>query len=182
MRIRRGTREDLNEVMLCIRRVVPLMRENGNLQWDNDYPSISVFKSDIENGRLWVAQIGQCIAGFAAITMDQSPEYADVGWDIMESAIVVHRLAVDPDFRGRGVATALMLQAEIAGMEMGIQVVRLDTNSQNQATQKLLPKLGYVCAGEISLRFRPGQRFLCYEKRIHELLPTNSQPPASTAK
>jgi ribosomal protein S18 acetylase RimI-like enzyme len=182
MRIRRATREDLNEVMRCIRRVVPLMRESGNLQWDNDYPSISVFKSDIENGLLWVAQIGQCVAGFAAITTDQSPEYADVGWDITESAIVVHRLAVDPDFRGCGVAAALMLQAEIVGMEKGIQVVRVDTNSQNRATQKLLQKLEYVCAGEISLGFRPGLRFLCYEQRIHELVPINSQPTASAAK
>jgi 2-amino-4-hydroxy-6-hydroxymethyldihydropteridine diphosphokinase len=102
----------------------------------------------------------------AAITTDQSPEYADVGWDLSELAIVVHRLAVDPAFRGGGVAAALMQQAEEIACERGITVLRIDTNTQNPATQRLFPKLGYTFAGEIGLAFRPGLRFLCYEKRL----------------
>jgi len=78
----------------------------------------------------------------------------------------VHRLAVDPALRGKGVAAALMLQAEVEAKAKGIAVLRVDTNSQNEATQKLFPKLGYTFAGEIGLRFRPGLRFLCYEKRL----------------
>ncbi len=182
MRLRRATMEDLNEVMQLVRRVVPLMRESGNLQWDDAYPDVSVFESDVEKGLLWIAEIDARIAGIAAITTDQAPEYAEVGWDITESAIVVHRLAVDPAFRGRGVAAALMHQAEMVGMERGIQVVRVDTNSQNQATQILFPKLGYVCAGEIGLGFRPGLRFLCYEKRTHLSVATNPQPATAAAK
>ena len=169
MRIRRAKNEDLNEVMQLLGRVVPLMRESGNLQWGDDYPNVDVLESDVENGFLWVALIDERIAGVAAITTDQYPEYADVGWDVTEPAIVVHRLAVDPDFRGRGVAAALMNQAEVVAKEKGIQVMRVDTNTQNQATQKLFPKLGYRCAGEIGLRFRPGMRFLCYEKRSASL-------------
>ena len=166
MRIRQANEKDLNEVMHLIREVVRPMRESGNLQWDDDYPNMSVFASDVENGLLWVVEIDQSIAGVAAITTDQYPEYADVGWDITEAAIVVHRLAVDPAFRGRGVAAALMRQAEVVATEKGIQVLRVDTNTQNQATRRLFPKVGYVCAGEIGLRFRPGLKFLCYEKRF----------------
>jgi hypothetical protein len=32
----------------------------------------------------------------------------------------------------------------------------------------LFPKLGYTLAGEIGLGFRPGLRFLCYEKRLQK--------------
>ena len=169
MHIRRATKEDLNEIMRLIRRVVPLMRESGNLQWDDDYPDLSVFASDLEKGSLWVGEVDQRIAGVAAITTDQYAEYADVGWDVSERAIVVHRLAVDPAFRGRGVAAALMHQAELVAIETGIQVLRVDTDTQNQATQKLFPKLGYMYAGEIGLEFRPGLRFFCYEKRTASL-------------
>jgi ribosomal protein S18 acetylase RimI-like enzyme len=102
--------------------------------------------------------------GVAAICGDQSPEYADVGWDLSEPAIVVHRLAVDPAARGQGIALALMQQAEQVARERGIPRLRLDTNTKNLAVQKLLDKLGYVFAGEISLRRRPGLRFRCYEK------------------
>lgn len=166
MLIRLATREDISALMALVRKVVPLMRASGNLQWDDSYPDKDVFNQDIEKDYLWLAEIGGSIAGVAAITTDQEPEYAEVGWDIREQAIVVHRLAVDPDFRGAGVASALMKKAEGIAAERGIKVLRVDTNTNNQATQKLFPKLGYVLAGEVGLSFRPGLRFLCYEKRL----------------
>ena len=165
MQIRLAVREDVAAVVELLRRVVPLMRASGNLQWDDDYPNAEVFERDIEAGQLWVAEMDGAIAGVAAVSTDQEPEYAEV-WDIEEVAVVVHRLAVDPAFRGAGVAGALMGKAEEVAVERGIRVLRVDTNTQNEATQRLLPKLGYELAGEIGLGFRPGLRFLCYEKRL----------------
>jgi GNAT superfamily N-acetyltransferase len=166
MRIRLATREDLPALMKLMRRVVPLMRAAGNLQWDDTYPSEAVFQRDIDLGQLWVADAGGGIGGLAAITMDQEPDYAQVGWDINEPAVVVHRLAVDPAFRGTGMAGALMQKAEEVAAQHGVSVLRVDTNTQNAATQRLFPKLGYQLAGEIGLEFRPGLRFFCYEKRL----------------
>jgi ribosomal protein S18 acetylase RimI-like enzyme len=166
MRIRLATRDDLPALLELMRRVVPLMLASGNLQWDETYPNEAVFLRDIDLGQLWVADAETCIAGLAAITMDQEPDYAQVGWDISEPAIVVHRLAVDPAFRGAGTAGALMQKAEEVAVERGIAVLRVDTNTQNAATQRLFPKLGYQFAGEISLQFRPELRFFCYERRL----------------
>jgi ribosomal protein S18 acetylase RimI-like enzyme len=75
-------------------------------------------------------------------------------------------LAVDPAAQGHGVAAALLQQAEALAVEQGLKALRVDTNSENQATQRLFPKLGYRFAGEITLAFRPGLRFFCYEKRL----------------
>ncbi|WP_260735002.1 GNAT family N-acetyltransferase [Tunturiibacter lichenicola] len=166
MRIRLATENDLPALMELLRRVVPLMRAAGNLQWDETYPNETVFQRDIDLGQLWVAEVDAGIAGVAAVTTDQEPDYAQVGWNIEEPAVVVHRLAVDPAFRGLGAAGALMQKAEEVAVERAITVLRVDTNTQNEATQRLFPKLGYQLAGEISLAFRPGLRFLCYEKRL----------------
>ena len=166
MRIRLATEDDLPALMELLRRVVPLMRASGNLQWDDNYPNEAVFRHDIDLSQLWIAEVDRDIAGVAAVTMDQEPNYTQVGWDIKEPAIVVHRLAVDPAFRGLGAAGALMQKAEEIAIERAITVLRVDTNTQNEATQRLFPKLGYLLAGEISLAFRPGLRFLCYEKRL----------------
>jgi ribosomal protein S18 acetylase RimI-like enzyme len=166
MRIRLAMQEDIPSLMAMLRRVVPLMLAAGNLQWDIAYPNEEVFQRDIAMTQLWVAELDARIAGVAALTMDQEPEYAQAGWDIGEKAIVVHRLAVDPDFRGAGVASALMLKAEEIALERNIAAVRVDTNTENAATQRLFPKLGYKLAGEIGLALRPGLRFLCYEKRL----------------
>lgn len=166
MWIRLAVPEDVAAVAELLDRVVPLMQAAGNRQWDENYPNTDVFEQDIERQQLWIAQIDGSVAGVAALTTDQSPEYGHVGWDLDEPAIVVHRLAVDPEFRGAGLATVLMQKAEQIAAERGISVVRVDTSTQNEAMQKLLLKLGYELAGEIGLSFRPGLRVLCYEKRL----------------
>jgi len=152
--------------MQVIKAVVPAMQAAGNFQWDDTYPNPEVFETDINNGQLWVAVIDDVIAGVSAITTEQYAEYANVGLDVSETAIVTHRLAVSPHFRGRGIAAALLKQAEQVALDTGIAVLRIDTNTQNQATQALFPKAGYIYAGEIGLEFRPGLRFYCYEKRL----------------
>ncbi|CAN5522140.1 GNAT family N-acetyltransferase [soil metagenome] len=165
MQVREATIADVPAVMTLVNKVVPLMRASGNLQWDDKYPNAGVFERDVNMAQLWLAEIDGKVAGVAAITTTQEPEYAEV-WDTSECAIVVHRLAVDPDFQGKGVAAELMQQAEKLANQREIATLRVDTNTNNLATQKLFPKLGYVLCGEISLAFRDGLRFLCFEKRL----------------
>ncbi len=52
-----------------------------------------------------------------------------------------------------------MQKAEDIAVERGITVLRVDTNTQNEATQRLFPKLGYLLAGEISLRVQARASF-----------------------
>ncbi len=163
---RRATLADVPAIGALIRRVVPLMQAGGNFQWSADYPNEAVFTADIAQNHLWVAELDGAVAGVAALTQDQDAEYAQANWDAAEPALVTHRLAVDPAAQGRGVALALMAEAERQAMAQGLKALRVDTNSENASTQRLFPKLGYRFAGEITLGFRPGLRFFCYEKRL----------------
>jgi GNAT superfamily N-acetyltransferase len=166
MTIRLATLNDIPPIMQLIAEVVPAMNAAGNFQWDSTYPNAKVFENDIASGQLWVADADGDIAGIAAITTDQEPEYAEAGWDLNETAIVTHRLAVSARYRGRGIAASLLQQAEKEAISRGIKTLRIDTNSNNKATRQLFPKLGYEFAGEIGLGFRPNLRFYCYEKRL----------------
>ncbi len=166
MKIRPAILSDVPGIMQVIAEVVPDMIASGNFQWDDTYPNAAVFEEDIALGQLWVADADGIIAGVSAITTEQYPEYADVGLDINETAIVTHRLAVSPRFRGQGVAGLLMQQAEQVAVDRDIKTLRVDTNTANKATQSLFPKMGYCFAGEIGLHFRPGLKFYCYEKRL----------------
>ncbi|MDQ2772710.1 MAG: GNAT family N-acetyltransferase [Bacteroidota bacterium] len=163
---RRATPADLPAILALLRRVVPLMQAGGNFQWSGDYPNAEVFTTDMARQQLWVAELDGAVAGVAALTQDQDAEYAQADWDVTEPALVTHRLAVDPAAQGRGVALALMAEAERQAGVKGLRVLRVDTNSENTATQRLFPKLGYRFAGEITLAFRPGLRFFCYEKQL----------------
>ncbi|MCA8833191.1 GNAT family N-acetyltransferase [Hymenobacter pini] len=163
--IRPATAADIPAIIALIKQVVPLMQATGNFQWTSDYPNENVFQRDIAQGHLWVAELDGQVAAVAALTHNgQDAEYAQADWDVNEPALVTHRLAVDPAAQGHGLAAALLAQAEVLARQQGLRVLRVDTNSENQATQRLFPKLGYRFAGEITLAFRPGLRFFCYEK------------------
>lgn len=167
MHLRLATLSDLPAILTLIRRVVPLMNAAGNFQWEASYPNEAVFRQDIVRQHLWLAELDGQLAGMAALTHnDQDEEYGQADWDVTEAALVTHRLAVDPAAQGRGVAVALLQQAEALARQQSLRVLRVDTNSENQATQRLFPKLGYRFAGEITLAFRPGLRFFCYEKWV----------------
>jgi N-acetylglutamate synthase-like GNAT family acetyltransferase len=166
MRIRRATEADLEAVLQLIRRVVPQMLASGNSQWNEQYPNRQVFERDLHLQQLWVAEDAGAIAGVVALTLDQTLEYANVGWDLQQEAIVAHRLAVDSAVRGKGVAMALMQQAEVVAAERGTHLLRADTNSTNKAMQALFVKLGYFYAGETGFAGRPGLSFYCYQKQL----------------
>lgn len=166
--IRLATENDLPAILQLVAEVVPLMRAAGNEQWGEGYPNETVFRRDLALEQLWVAELAGRLAGVAALTTDQDPEYADADWVPNAPAVVTHRLAVAPAAQGQGIAAALLRQAESLAHQRGMDRVRVDTNSANSATQRLFPKLGYRFAGEIGLQYRPGLRFFCYEK----ILPT----------
>ena len=163
-----ATADDVTAALAVVRVVVPLMLAEGNTQWALDYPNAEVLSRDVAAGQLWVAVAeGGGVVGLAAISTAREPEYERLSsWagGAAAPAVVVHRLATLPDWRGRGVAAALMRQAERVAAERGIAYLRVDTNSANRATQQLFPKLGYAYVGDITLDFRPGLRFVCYEK------------------
>ena len=150
--------------MQLVAEVVPLMNASGNFQWDSTYPNAEVFRNDIAQEQLWVAEVDGMVGGIAAITTDQEDEYRHAGMDITQTAIVTHRLAVGLDYRGMHIAEALLKQAEVVARNRGIDILRIDTNSNNKATRKLFPKLGYEFTGETGFKFRPNLRFYCYEK------------------
>ncbi len=164
--VRLASLNDLPGIMQLLAEVVPAMNAAGNFQWDSTYPNAAVFENDIARQQLWVADAAGQIAGVSAITTDQEPEYASVGWDLSETAIVTHRLAVSVRHRGQGIAARLLERAEEEATRRGIKTLRIDTNSNNRATRQLFPKMGYEYAGEIGLAFRPNLRFYCYEKRL----------------
>jgi ribosomal protein S18 acetylase RimI-like enzyme len=170
MLLRLAQTSDLAAITALVRRAVPLMHAAGNFQWDDDYPSHAAFAHDIRRGELWVAESSAgVLAGVVAITTDQTPEYGHVGWDLAEPALAIHRLAVDPDYRGAGLAASLMQQAETIARERGITHLRVDTSAENTAIQRLFLRLGYAFAGQITIAYRPGLRVVCYAKRLTPL-------------
>ena len=170
--VRLGQEEDVEGIMKIVKAVVPMMQASGNFQWDEVYPSEAAFRKDVEIGQCYVAEKthedgSQEIVGVAALTEDQSEEYADCGWDLGIPAVVPHRLAVSPTCHRQGIAAKLYAKGDELARERGYDRVRVDTNKLNVPMNKTIQAAGYVYAGEISLNSKPkDMRFNTYEKLL----------------
>ncbi|MFE8702056.1 GNAT family N-acetyltransferase [Cytobacillus sp. FJAT-54145] len=168
MDIRKGEISDLEQIMRLVNQTVELMKAEGNDQWKDDYPKDEDFLLDIKLDALFVAeQNGQIIGG---ITVDQveAEEYQEVSWRKEgEDAFVFHRLAVDPNIRGRGIASELIKFAERWSIEKGIYYMKTDTYSLNVKAQRLFEKNGYMKVGQIYFEGRE-HPFYCYDKILEK--------------
>lgn len=164
MDIRKGTKEDLKKIMAIVQQTVSIMESEGNDQWNQTYPQDQDFLADIEAGNLYTAIFDGKVAGSITVDQTQAEEYKNASWRKDEPCFVFHRLAVDPEIRGEGIASKLILFAEEHAVSKGIPYMRTDTYSLNTKAQRLFEKNGYVIAGTIFMdRVNP---FYCYDKLL----------------
>lgn len=91
------------------------------------------------------------IAAAVALTPFQGEDYHPVHWGIEAAdneVMVVHLLAVNPDFQGQGIARKLMSAVSLASIVPStLKAIRLDALSCNTPAHKLYESLGFVKRG-----------------------------------
>ncbi len=165
MYIRLANITDLPAVLDLMQRVVPFMQAEGNEQWDSEYPSEAVFTKDINQHDLFVAILDDQLVGAVAINAFLPPEYSTVPWKTSPNTYTFHRMMVDPDMQGKGIATAIFQFVERRGRNMGLMSLRVDTNERNKKMRSLFEKFSYSYAGTVHFRGKKSN-FLCYEKTL----------------
>ena len=89
------------------------MEKIGIFQWNEVYPSRAAFEKDISRKELFVLKSENKIIGCITITPSMDDEYIPVKWlTPNENSIYIHRLAVQPEYQGKGYAQQLMHFAE----------------------------------------------------------------------
>jgi ribosomal protein S18 acetylase RimI-like enzyme len=179
--IRKASIKDLDNVMEIALKLVHVLNNAGNYQWNEFYPLKEHFLEDVKNGDLYIAYQEDEqdpedsiktsntyeILGFIAITTDQPPEYSDLDWNNNSKvAIVPHRIGVSPFVQGKGTAQLLMSHVEVVARERNISCIRVDTNILNLPMQHIFTKLDYSYIGNIFVSERQyGMlEYKCYQK------------------
>ncbi|WP_026583879.1 GNAT family N-acetyltransferase [Bacillus sp. J33] len=165
MEIRKGKKQDLEEIMNIVKKTVDIMESENNDQWNRTYPQDKDFMDDIEEGSLYTAVLNGIVVGSITVDQNQAEEYHGTEWRRDEPCYVFHRLAVDPQIRGKGIASKLISFAENYAVEQGVPYMRTDTYSLNKKAQSLFEKNGYIKVGKIYMdRDNP---FYCYDKFLN---------------
>ena len=137
-------------------------------QWNEKYPSIEVFKKDIEKNTLYVCKNELKITGCISICTDKDEEYENVKWITEDfKNLYLHRLAVHPEYQKKGIGKFIMDFAEEYAKLNGFKSIRLDTFSQNKRNNRFYKSRQYVQLGDIFFPMQSKFPFHCYEKIIN---------------
>lgn len=168
MKVRHLEKDDLETIMEIIKYTVQEMNKNNNFQWDETYPNREVFLNDIKERTLYgvITEEGNLV-GLGALNFESPEEYNALNWESTNEDYVIHRLAVDVNYRGCGIGEFLIKDFEKKVLERGKKYVRIDTNYKNLKAQSLFEKMGYKKSGKMQLHGIK-EEFICYEKRLSD--------------
>ena len=159
LEFRRAGTDDLDALVALYGAAAQDMREKGIDQWDEYYPDREIFAEDVESGDMTLGFLDGKLACAYVVNREYDPEYELGAWDHTEGDFcVLHRLCVNPEMQGRGLARQAMARMEKNARDQGFDSVRLDVFSQNLHAQRLYDRLGYKRTGEV--RFRKGIFYL----------------------
>ena len=159
LEFRRAGTDDLDALVALYGAAAQDMWEKGIDQWDEYYPDREILAEDVESGDMTLGLLDGRLACAWVVNREYEPEYERGAWEHTEGDFcVLHRLCVNPQLQGRGLARQAMARMEKNARDQGFDSVRLDVFSQNLHAQRLYERLGYRRTGEV--RFRKGIFYL----------------------
>ena len=166
MEFRTATIDDLDALVALYGAATQDMLRQGIDQWDEYYPDREILTEDVESGDMTLGLLDGEPACAWVVNREYEPEYVSGAWEHTGGDFcVLHRLCVNPELQGRGLARQAMARMEKNALDKGFDSVRLDVFSQNLHAQRLYERLGYKRTGEV--RFRKGIFYLM-EKGLKE--------------
>lgn len=168
MVIKKASKQDLEQLFSVVKSCAKNLIEHGIFQWSENYPTKEILSSDIAFQQIWKIEDETGIVGSIVLTEIEDPEYEPVKWLTKnQKNLYIHRLAIHPDFQGKGYAQKLMDFAENFAMENNYDSVRLDTFSKNKRNQQFYEKRNYIKLESIYFPNQSEFPFYCYEKVLN---------------
>ena len=90
--------KDTANYYAIIKAAKEFQREQGFIQWTDDYPNMDTIRDDIQDQKSFVIKDNGVIAGYMCIDLDGEPAYINIDgqWAAEEPYAVVHRMAFTP--------------------------------------------------------------------------------------
>ncbi len=163
--IRKGTYQDIDEILNITKACASYMIEKNIFQWNEFYPSETAFKNDVDRSELYVLETDNTVYGCITMSTLMDKEYEPIKWlTPNKDNMYIHRLAIHPKHQGKGYAQKLMDFAKNHAIKNNYSSIRLDTFSQNKRNQKFYDLRGYKRLGAVYFPKQSEHPFYCYER------------------
>lgn len=149
-----STTSDIPQIMDIIGQAQEYLKMNEIPQWQNGYPNQDTIQQDIDQESSYVLVEGSEILATLALSFDGETSYDTTyegQWRSKGEYGVIHRIAVDSNYKGRGIASAMIEFVKDICIARGVHNVRVDTHRQNHSMQRLLEKNEFQYCGIIYL-------------------------------
>lgn len=155
--------QHLKEIWRIIQHAIARRKADGSNQWQDGYPNPDLLKKDIAKKEGFILVDNETIIGYAAVIINDEPQYDDIDgeWLTDGDFVVYHRVAIAPEYLGKGYAQQLITSIHKYALENNVYSVKADTNFDNPAMMKIFEKLGYTYCGGVQINGSPR---LAYEK------------------
>ena len=154
LEFRKAVEADIYSIMNIIEQAQAYFKDSGINQWQNNYPNIETVMNDISNQNGYVLLIDNNVTGTVAVSFDGEKNYEYIyngQWISNDVHAVIHRIAVDSNYKGLGLASIIIRNIEEICLNKGIHSIKVDTHRENISMQKLLRKTGFQYCGIIYL-------------------------------
>lgn len=154
MIVRKSFNEDIKDIMEIIKLAQNNLKAQNIDQWQNGYPNENTIKYDILNNISYVVIKDSEIVGTFAVSFDGEKTYDKIyngRWISNEKFGVIHRIAINENHKGTGLASEIIKHVEDICLNEGINSIKIDTHEDNIAMQKLLKKNSFEYCGIIYL-------------------------------
>ena len=115
------------------------------------HPTIEGIKAYIEEGSMYLYKENDIIVGAMAVTMYQGKDYHAIEWSQQvadNKAAVIHILAVNPDYQGKGIGSEMIRKAIRLAQDNGMKAIRLDALASNIPAHRMYERLGFEYRGK----------------------------------
>lgn len=157
MEFRKSAIKDIDEIMRIINEAKLYFKENNINQWQDGYPNKDVILNDIKNEESFVVINDNKVIGTVVISFKGEKTYNKIyegTWLSNNDYAVIHRIAISNEFKGFGIGTMIIEEAQKLAFEKNIRSIKIDTYKDNISMQKLLIKNNFKYCGVIYLEDR----------------------------
>ncbi|MDO5045526.1 GNAT family N-acetyltransferase [Campylobacter sp.] len=151
MTIQNSSKDDVKDILYLYDEAVKLQKIKGAAAWPKF--SREFIESEIKKNRQFNIKIDGKIACVWAITFDDAQIWQDRNAD---AAIYIHRIAVNPNFRGQNLVRHIVDWAKEYALKNSKNFIRLDTVGENLGLIKHYQNCGFRFLGLTRLKDTSG--------------------------